>query len=87
MGTEAQVQTEGKCESRLGRRAAEANHVNQKDGEVGGVGCDGTPRDGLRPLAGIPGCGLARVGEGEGQSGGREEESCGEGGEGTHYCG
>jgi len=77
----------GKRGSRLGGNATETNHVNQDDGEVGGVSADGTPGDGLGPLAGIPGGILARAGDGEGQGGGSEEEGSGEGGEGTHDFG
>lgn len=76
-----------KRESRLGRSAKETNHVNQDDGEVGGVGADSSPRDALRPLAGIPGGILAGAVDREGQGGGSEEEGGGEGGEGTHYSG
>ena len=65
----------------------ETNHVHQNNGKVGGVGRDETPRDGLGPRAGIPGCGLARAGDGEGQGSGGKEEGGGEGGEGTHRFG
>ena len=91
MGNEGQVRivrtAVGQRESRLGRSTMETNHVNQDDGEVGGVSGDGTPRNGLRLLAGIPGGILARAGDGEGQGGSSEEEGCGEGGEGTHHFG
>ena len=44
----------------------ETNHVDQNNGEVGGVGGDGRPFTILRPDAGIPSGILARIGNGQG---------------------
>ena len=79
------MRTAGQREARSVGSVKETNHVNQDNGEVGGVGADCGPRDALRPLAGIPSGILTGAVDGEGQSGGSEEEDSGEGGEGTHY--
>ena len=71
--------------TRSDRNATQTDHVVQDDCEVSGVSGNGSPLDGLRPLAGIPGGTLSRGGDGESQGGDSEEQGRGEDGEGTHY--
>lgn len=73
-----------KSECWRGRNGEKTNHVDQVDLDVGGISRDGGPSDTLSGFASIPESTFHGARDGDGQSGGDEQEGCGEYGGGTH---